>query len=123
MTRFRQLFAGGKDMERRRHARIFLKAYGLNQSCRLHMDGTDRIAQLIDISPGGTRLRLDDGGPMPAQGTRGVLLRGENFSMACLVDVGYTVAWINGSEFGASFDVDLDASVSGLQADLADLAG
>ncbi len=110
-------------MERRRHARVFLKAYGLNQSCRVHMGGTDRIAQLIDISPGGSRLLLDDGGPVPPQGMRGVLLRGENFRLAYLVDVAYTVAWVNGSEFGASFDVDLDASVSGLQADLADLAG
>ncbi|HCG04035.1 MAG TPA: PilZ domain-containing protein [Desulfovibrio sp.] len=110
-------------MERRRHARIFLKAYGLNQSCRLHMDGADRVAKIIDISPGGSRLLLDDGGSMPAHGARGVLLRGENFRLAYLVDVAYTVAWINGEEFGASFDVDLDASVSGLQADLADLAG
>ncbi|MEG6504411.1 PilZ domain-containing protein [Nitratidesulfovibrio sp. 1201_IL3209] len=115
-------------MERRRHARVFLKAYGLNQSCRVHMGGADRIAQLIDISPGGSRLLLDDGGAVPPQGTRGVLLRGENFRLAYLVDVAYTVAWVKsdqpgGIEFGASFDVDLDASVSGLQADLADLAG
>lgn len=110
-------------MERRRHARIFLKAYGLNQSCRVRMDGTDRIAQIIDISPGGSRMLLADGNPMPALGLRGTLVRGENFQLAYLSDVAYTVAWVNGSEFGASFDVDLDASVSGLQADLADLAG
>ncbi|WP_035068667.1 PilZ domain-containing protein [Nitratidesulfovibrio termitidis] len=115
-------------MERRRHARIFLKAYGLNQSCRVHMDGADRIAQIIDISPGGSRMLLADGGPMPAQGVRGTLVRGENFQLAYLRDVAYTVAWVKsdqpgGFEFGASFDVDLDASVSGLQADLADLAG
>lgn len=110
-------------MERRRHTRILLKAYGMNQTCRMLVDGGEYIARLIDISPGGARMVFENGAPEPVAAGRGVLMRGENFRLACLTDVPYTVAWAHGGEFGASFDVDLDASVAGLQADLADLAG
>lgn len=100
--------------DRRRHPRIVLKAYARGCPCHFSQAGEQaRTAQLVDISPGGARLRAEAEPP------------GEKTSLS--LDCGFlkdarlptplqgVVRWTNQREFGVAFDPLLPLSTSDLQ--------
>ncbi|MCK9240826.1 PilZ domain-containing protein [Desulfocurvus sp.] len=115
MTAHAQDAPSDSDMERRRHLRITLKAYGLNHVCALRLDGTTREAFIVDISAGGARLRPKDGRPAPGRGQ--VLELETRFRGVSEADGRRrgVVRWAAGEEFGMAFDQELPYGVSDLQ--------
>jgi len=103
------------DSERRRHPRLILKAFGFQAACRYTAGAAGADAQLIDISPGGARLRTL-GKELPDKGQSIVLdamLPGAPVAMDRLAA---KVCWTNAPEFGVAFTPELDLGVSDLQA-------
>ena len=103
--------------DRRRHARVFLRAYGSTHECTIRCNGGECSVGLIDISPGGARFKHANGRKVP-DGVEGYLLGGKNFSLTYLTNVPFKVMWSSDLEFGVAFDNDLDCTVSELQQDL-----
>ncbi|WP_029897332.1 PilZ domain-containing protein [Desulfohalovibrio reitneri] len=110
----------GHGQERRAHPRIILKAYGFQRECALRGVGdADIPALLVDLSPGGARLRLKrhDAGHLFTVGTSITLhspLRVQNEEFR-LDGLGCTVRWTNAPEFGVQFASELPVGVGDLQ--------
>ncbi|BBD09650.1 PilZ domain-containing protein [Desulfovibrio ferrophilus] len=45
------------DSDRRRHPRIILKAFGFKTKCQFTVESAKTDVTLIDLSPGGARLK------------------------------------------------------------------
>ncbi|WP_461209643.1 PilZ domain-containing protein [Desulfocurvus sp. DL9XJH121] len=101
--------------DRRRHPRIVLKAYAGNCTCGYQSNGSKRTARLVDISPGGARLRADADPPAPPQGQ--TLTMDPSFLDRTLLDSipGCTVRWVAEPEFGVAFSPELPLTVTELQ--------
>ncbi len=104
----------GSD-DRRRHPRITLKAFGLNHVCEVQLDQRVLEARVVDLSPGGARLRMLPGLPIPAQGQKLVLdARFKGIPPEESRRPGI-VRWSTGQECGVAFDSDLPFGVTDLQ--------
>ncbi len=105
-------------VERRKHLRISLKAYGFNHSCAVLFSGGKRTAQLIDITPGGARLRFEDTS-MPVLTGQPVEVLLELQSVDGIIPPGRPVPsqvrWTQERELGVQFKQELDCTVSDLQ--------
>ena len=100
--------------ERRQYPRIVLKAYARGCSCRFSgADGVPRTAQLVDISPGGARLRAET--TPPDEKTSLNLDCGFLKDAALPTPLPGMVRWATGREFGVAFDPLLPLSTSDLQ--------
>ncbi len=106
----------GAMEDRRKHPRILLLAYGFNHKCVIRLGDGTTPAQLIDISPGGARIRLSEAGP------RSALIRGvavyfnAGIAAACLnEEIPAKIRWVQETELGLAFDQDLPLTASDLQ--------
>jgi len=97
-------------------ARIVLKAFAFNHHGEILAKGARLQVSLIDISPGGARLRmLDSKTPPPEVGETfacNIKLEGlgvESGAIPC------RTSWREGSEFGVAFLHELATTVSDLQ--------
>jgi len=109
---------GSKSLaERRKHPRIRLLAYGFNHKCALRKLGDAIQMHLIDISPGGARLKLT--GPAwnfdPCQGDDvSFNPRIEQASELC-ADIPAEIRWVTEGEIGILFKKELSLTASDLQ--------
>lgn len=107
--------SAGDFQERRRHPRITLKAFGLNHVCEIQLDHRVLEARVVDLSPGGARLRLENTATPPSKGQKLILdARFKNVPPEEARHAG-TVCWVGGDECGVAFDSDLPFGVSDLQ--------
>lgn len=107
-------------IERRKHSRLELKAYGFKHRCRLHSNGSALDLYLIDISPGGARVKMAQPGSRAPEMLAAVVFDTLlNASGARLNGLESTVRWHNGEEFGLRFERELELASSDLQALLA----
>lgn len=99
--------------ERRRHLRIILKAYASGCTCLYSKaDEPPGRAQLVDISPGGARLRSES---PPAERTD-ILLDCSFLKQADITaPIPSVVRWVTGQDFGIAFTKELPLSTSDLQ--------
>ncbi|UZP66303.1 PilZ domain-containing protein [Desulfovibrio mangrovi] len=103
-------------LERRKHSRLELKAYGFSHLCCVHYGGKSLEVHLIDISPGGARIRY-----LNAAGSRPESLSSVHFDTKLnmngvqLNGLGSSVRWVNGDECGLKFDRELELAASDLQ--------
>jgi hypothetical protein len=100
--------------ERRQFGRLNLLAYGIGKQCDLLMGEMACMAELIDISAGGARLRLH--APLAVEGGRKLVFSVQNVSdKGALQRIASTVRWQSGLEIGLRFDNELRLAVSALQ--------
>jgi hypothetical protein len=104
--------------ERRDSARIQLKAFAYNHRGEISSNGAKLPVSLIDIAPGGARVKLLNGSHHvhpPAVGDvflfniRIELLDVETGAVPC------QAAWVDGDEMGVVFGQDLPCTASDLQ--------
>lgn len=104
--------------ERRDSARIMLKAFAYNHKGELLGSGTKLSASIIDIAPGGARVKLLNGchhvyppavGDIFLFNIRIELLDVETGAVPC------RAAWVDGDEMGVVFGRDLPCTASDLQ--------
>lgn len=103
------------DSERRRHPRIILKAFGFKTTCRYQCGSSLTEALLIDISPGGARLRALPTAIPPEKGTPLVLDALLPRASQPLDQLRSKVCWCKGDEFGIAFTPELPLGVGELQ--------
>ena len=100
--------------ERRQYPRIVLKAYAQGCSCRFSVaGGAASTAQLVDISPGGARLRAE--AEPPTEKADLALDCGFLKDASLPTPLLGKVRWTNQREFGVAFDPMLPLSTSDLQ--------
>lgn len=104
--------------ERRDSARIQLKAFACNHKGELIGSGTKLSASIIDITPGGARVKLLNGchhvhppavGDVFLFNIRIELLDVETGAVPC------RAVWVDGDEVGIAFGRDLPCTVGELQ--------
>ncbi len=97
--------------------RIILKAYGFNHFGEIVQNGERLRVSLIDITPGGARLRLlsTDAHQAPHPGdifACNIQLPGQNLESG---DIPCRTVWSDGDEFGVAFIKTLNTTVTDLQ--------
>lgn len=103
-----------QSLERRQYARVHLRAYGAGKDCDVVLGAERRTMDLVDISPGGARVRLS--GLLPEKAGPEVSL-----SVCSVQDDGRlqnlsaTIRWLGSQEMGIEFEQELQASRSDLQ--------
>lgn len=106
--------------DRRKHTRLELKAYGFNHLCRLQHGSSSIEVYLIDISPGGARVRFHS-----ATSVRPEVLSTVHFDTGLSMNgrtlngLQSAVRWIAGQECGLMFTQELDVASTDLQVLLA----
>ena len=105
--------------DRRKHQRITLKAFAMNHSCKVMARGEVIGVELIDISPGGARLKCAEIAEKHCQDME--------YYQNVVLDPCFTsgprglrsipaiIRWAGGVEFGVQFDPELTTSVTELQ--------
>jgi hypothetical protein len=96
--------------------RIHLRAYAYGKVCSVKINGLQHQVDLIDISPGGSRLRFSSG-PVPG------LKENEILAMSCsdpslaglICDIDAEVRWLSQSEVGVRFLSELPMTTSDIQ--------
>jgi hypothetical protein len=103
--------------ERRKHPRIQLLAYGFNHECAIRKLDDSIQANLIDISPGGARLKLTGAGWNfdPARGDAISFNPGIQALPELCADIPAEIRWIREGEIGIFFQKELSLAVSDLQ--------
>ncbi|GFK93862.1 Methyl-accepting chemotaxis protein McpQ [Fundidesulfovibrio magnetotacticus] len=111
----RYLDGGNDESEHRAHDRIYVKAYASRLTCRVDLGGRQAMGEVLDVSPGGVRLRLLEEA-QPREGGRAALA-----ACSCKGDLGLdgragVVRWCSGRDVGLEFDNPLPYSAGRLQA-------
>jgi len=103
--------------ERRKFTRIAMRAYASEHHCGAAKGSLRLTVQLIDISPGGARLKLTSplGGVPLARGDRITLDTGLQSARAPLDNLAGEVRWIGEIDFGVQFMPELDLTAGDLQ--------
>jgi c-di-GMP-binding flagellar brake protein YcgR len=103
--------------ERRKFARIAMRAYASEHNCGVAKGSLRLKVQLIDISPGGARLKLADplGGVPLARGDRISLDTGLKNAQDALNNLAAEVRWVGEIDFGVHFAPELDLTAGDLQ--------
>lgn len=107
--------SASNDFDRRRHPRLILKAFGFNAPCRYTVGGTATEAQLIDLSPGGARIKAPAGAPIPPKGELLTLDARLPRAELPMDKLAAKVCWIHHSEFGVAFTPELKMGVAEMQ--------
>jgi len=96
--------------------RIHLRAYAYGKICSVSIEGSHHQADLIDISPGGSRLRFS-AGPVPKLKESDIVaLSCTDPSLAGLLSsVASEVRWLSQSEVGVRFLEELPMTTSDIQ--------
>ena len=105
-----------ENRERRKHTRLALKAYGFSHACRLHTNSATLDVHLIDISPGGARLRFSGPASDHLGEVTNVRLDTRLVMKGTALDGLHSeVRWQYGSECGLMFLDELDVAATDLQ--------
>ncbi len=103
-------------VDRRKHSRLELKAYGFRHVCRVQHGGRNLEVHLIDISPGGARIRFLNGADTrPAIQAAVYFDTMLNMNGVKLNGLGSSVRWVSGDECGLMFERELELAASDLQ--------
>jgi hypothetical protein len=100
--------------ERRHYGRLNLLAYGQGRTCTLEFDGVLCLADLIDISSGGARLRHIPPPGIPDSKSLVLSVRDVDDG-GLLQKLSASIRWRSGEEIGVQFALDLEVGVSTLQ--------
>jgi hypothetical protein len=103
--------------ERRKFTRITMRAYAFEHHCGVAKGSLQLKVQLIDISPGGARLKLTAplGGVPLARGDRVTLDTGLKSARGPLDNLASEVRWVGEIDFGVQFAPELDLTAGDLQ--------
>ena len=104
--------------DRRKYVRISLKAYGYNHFCDILLNGSRRTARLIDVTPAGARLQLQNANAPHVPGKYvEILLQLQSLAeiTAPEAPIRSEIRWMEGREWGIKFEQELDCTVSELQ--------
>lgn len=102
--------------ERRKHSRLELKAYGFSHVCRLRtMFGVVNV-HLIDISPGGARIRFMETNAVQLTVAASVELDTLISARDTALDgIHGQIRWMHGEECGLMFERELELAATDLQ--------
>ncbi|AAS95053.1 PilZ domain-containing protein [Nitratidesulfovibrio vulgaris] len=107
--------------ERREHQRLYLRHYGTDYSYQVMVGGRETAARLLDISLGGARFSMREPLQYAEPGDAGSVVgpsRAPEYA-GYFREVGYTVAWCEGEQFGVVFDTPLQRDYTDLCFDFA----
>lgn len=107
----------GYPSERRQTSRIYLRAYAFNRQTEVHKDGKSHRLGLVDISMGGARLSLAQGGAgslfsvgdTVTCSIPGVADAGKLQNLSC------EVRWVDAAQLGLRFLSEISLSTAQLQ--------
>ena len=99
-------------IERRTH----LRAYAYGKACTVAIRGLKHQVDLIDISPGGSRLRFTAGAVPEMEQNEVLTLSCDDPSLSALLDaISAEVRWQSPSEIGVRFLKELPMGTSDIQ--------
>jgi hypothetical protein len=103
--------------ERRKFTRIDLRAYACDHRCHIAKPQDTFDALLIDISPGGARLKMPEplGGIPLARGELVTLDTKLRSARSALDSIQAEVRWVGEIDFGIQFVPELDLTAGDLQ--------
>jgi len=92
--------------ERRLYKRLPVAYHANGFDCGLELEGRLYLAELVNVSRGGARIRLSQAAEYNLLGLYGIV-RDDNYEKPYLKGSGYTVAWHEDNEVGLCFRVPL----------------